>query len=82
MILVDVRFPELEETVDFLVEEDALGYDVMDEIANIAAQNSNRLCSPKTRRFLLYCVETSRQIDLNRTMRENGIQSGNTLLFI
>lgn len=82
MILVDVVFPELGKTIDFQLDENVLAWDVMEEIAGIAAQNSARHYLPKKHRVLLYCMETDRQIDLNHTLRENGVRAGNRLLLI
>ena len=39
MILVDVRFPELDRTIDFQLNEDVRGWEIADEIAAMAARS-------------------------------------------
>lgn len=82
MILVDVLFPEMDKTIDFQLDEDAWGWDIVEEIATMAAQSSGRKYSSGAYPIALYLVDGSRGLDLNKSLRENGVRSGDRLLFI
>jgi len=82
MILVDVKFPELDKTIDFHLDEDALGWDIVEEIATMAARSCGREFSLSDNAVMLYSVDTQRALNLNRTLRENGVRSGERLLFV
>lgn len=82
MILVDVKFPELDKTIDFHLDENARGWDIAEEIATMAARSCGKQYSPSANAILLYSVDSQRPLDLNRTLRENGIRSGERLLFV
>lgn len=82
MILVDVRFPELDKTVDFHLDENARGWDIVEEIATMSARSFGRQYDAGTNAVFLYSVETRQALDLNRSLRENGVHSGDRLLFI
>ena len=82
MILVDVKFPELDKTIDFHLDEDALGWDIVEEIATMAARSCGREFSLSDNAVMLYSVDTQRALNLNRTLRENGVRSGEWLLFV
>lgn len=82
MILVDVKFPELDRTIDFQLDENARGWDIAEEIATMAARSCARQFSAGDSAFLLYSADTRRALDLNRSLKENGVRSGERLLFI
>lgn len=82
MILVDVQFPELDRTIDFQLDENAIGWNVAEEIASMAAQTSGRNFSPTENGVVLYSVDKGCRVDLNRSLRANGIQAGERLLLI
>ena len=82
MILVDVVFPELDQAIDFQLDETVQGWDIVEEIASIAAKFSSRSYEPGSTNALLYSVDKQRMLDLNRSLKSNGIRSGDKLLFI
>ena len=82
MILVDVKFPELDKTIDFHLDENARGWDIVEELATMAARSSGKEYVPGANAVLLYSVDNQRPLDLNRSLRENGIRSGERLLFV
>lgn len=82
MILVDVRFPELDKTIDFHLDENGRGWEIVEEIATMAARTCGRSYVTGSNAVRLYTVDGQRALDLNRTLRENGIRSGERLLFI
>jgi hypothetical protein len=81
MILVDVTFPELEQTVDFQLDESVPCWDIAEDIADMAARHFGREYA-HSGQVLLYAVETASQLNLNLSLKENGVQSGNRLLLI
>ena len=82
MILVDVKFPELDKTVDFQLDENARGWDIAEEIATMAARTFGKQYVAGANAVLLYSADAQRPLDLNCTLRENGVRSGERLLFI
>lgn len=82
MILVDVRFPELDRTIDFQLNEDVRGWEIAEEIATMAARSFGRGYVPNANAVALFSMDKWRQIDLNRTLRENGVRSGERLLYV
>lgn len=82
MILVDVRFPELDRTIDFQLNEDVRGWEIAEEISAMAARSCRRSCGHNKNAVLIYSMDQKRQIDLNRTLRENGVCSGERLLYV
>lgn len=82
MILVDVKFPELDEVIDFHLDEDARGWDIVEEIATMAASSCGRQFATGKNALVLYSVDAQRPLDLNRSLRENGVRSGERLLFV
>lgn len=82
MILVDVKFPELDKTIDFHLDEDARCWDIVEEIATMAARSCGREFSLSDNAVMLYSMDTQRSLNLNRTLRENGVRSGERLLFV
>lgn len=82
MILVDVKFPELDKTIDFHLDEDARCWDIVEEIATMAARSCGREFNLSDNAVMLYSVDSQRALNLNRTLRENGVRSGERLLFV
>lgn len=82
MILIDVFFPELDRTIDFQVDETVRAWDIAEELAGMAAQSSGRSFSQKEHCVLLYSAEKGCQLDPGRTLKGNGIQSGDKLILI
>lgn len=82
MILVDVVFPELNQTIDFQVDENIRSWEILEEIAAMAAQSSGKTFSILEQNVMLYSVDRCCQIDLSRSLKSNGIHSGDRLLVI
>lgn len=82
MILVDVFFPELNRTIDFQLDETARGWDVLEELSEMAARSSGRSFSPEANPVALYSVDRRCAINLGVSLRRNGVQSGERLLLI
>ena len=82
MILVDVQFAELDRVIDFHLDETARGWDIVEESATMAARTWGRQYAPEANAVLLYSVDYQRPLDLNRSLQENGVRSGERLLFV
>lgn len=82
MILVDVIFPELNRTIDFQLEENVRARDIVEEIAVMAARSCGREFDGKKTPVMLYSMSIRQSLDLECTLRENGVHSGDQLLFI
>ncbi len=82
MILVDVIFPEFDKTIDFQLNEDVRVWDIADEIATMVATSMGRTYSSHQSAVRLYSADRQRLLDPNCSLRENGVRSGERLLFI
>ena len=82
MILVDVKFPELDRVIDFQLDETARGWEIIEEIATMTARTCGRQYAAAANTILLYSMDTQQPLDLNKSLRENGIRSGERLLLI
>ena len=82
MILVDVVCPELGKTVDFQLDENAYGWDIAEEIGEMIARNSGRKFQAGDSRICVYSVARQVQLDLNKSLKENGVSSGEQLIFL
>lgn len=82
MIMVDVYFPELGRTIDFQVDDTIRALEVVEEIADVAAQYTGRAFAPEQDTVVLYSVDKRRALDLQHSLKFNGIASGERLLVI
>lgn len=82
MILIDVEFPEMNRTIDFQVDETAAVWDIVDEIAAMAAQTCGKDYLGTERQIFLYSWEQRRALNLNLSLRDNQVNSGDHLLMI
>ena len=82
MILVDVVFPELDRIIDFQLDDEARGWDIAEEIATMAARSFSRRYEADKSSLMLYSMDTRRPLDLNYSLKENGVHSGERLLFV
>ena len=82
MILVDVVFPELDRIIDFQIDESVRGWDILEEITGMAAQSCGKSFSVTEQCVVMYSVDRECQIDLSKSLKSNGIRSGDRLLLI
>ncbi|MBQ6832067.1 MAG: hypothetical protein IJO28_05470 [Oscillospiraceae bacterium] len=82
MILVDVECPELGKTIDFQLDENVYGWDIAEEIAGMVARTCSRSFQSGEQTIFLYSVQRQCRLDLNKTLSQNGVTSGERLLFI
>lgn len=82
MILVDVTFPELDRTIDFQLNEDVRAWDIAEEIASMVAASMGKVYSSQHSTIRLYAADRQRALNMSVSLRDNGIHSGDRLLFI
>lgn len=81
MILVDITFPELNETIDFQLDENVSCWDVLEDVSDLVAKRYGRQYS-RDGVVLLYSAEQRTRLDLNQSLKANGVQSGDRLLLL
>lgn len=80
--MVDVNFPELKRIIDFKVDDHIRGWEIADEIGTMAARNCGRSFDAASSVIQIYSVQTKRILNLDISLRDNGIRSGDQLIFI
>lgn len=82
MILVDVFFPELNRNIDFQLDENVRGWEIAEEIATMAGRSCGRSFEAEENAILLYSMDTRQGLNLDCSLKENGVKSGDRLLFV
>ena len=82
MILVNVVFQELKRTYDFKLDWDASIYKITEEIVKMISQTEHLPEAANPGQYLLYKKDSTKIMDPNTTLSENGVRSGDTLLLI
>ncbi len=80
MMLVEVEIPALWETFDFEVDEDARVEEVIIQMEQTIAQKK-RMKSDEAEKYL-YAMNQEQVLSGEKTLREQGVQAGETLLLI
>lgn len=82
MILVDIYVPSVDKTYDFQLSEESEIDTVIEEIAEMIGQKERtRIVGPKEK--LLLCNQITMEIlDKHKTLKEYGITTGQSLIFI
>ena len=82
VIIVDVVFPEMNCIIDFQLDEDAQCWDLAEEIATMAGRSQGRQFDVTENAVLLYSVASRQMLNLDCSLKENGVKSGDRLLLI
>lgn len=82
VIIVDVVFPEINCIIDFQLDEDVPCWDLTEEIATMAGRSQGRQFDVAENAVLLYSVASRQMLNLDFSLKENGVKSGDRLLLI
>lgn len=80
MILVEVEIPALWELFDFEVDEDAMVEEVITQMEQIIVQKKRM--KPDGAEKYLYAMNQEQVLRREKTLREQGVQAGETLILI
>ena len=79
MIMVDIYIPEIGQVYDFEMDEEKRVDMVQKEIMELIAEKE-KLPEPKETGMTLYALQNAEILSNHRTLKEQGIQSGDKLI--
>lgn len=82
MILVDIYIPAVDQTYDFLLDENASLYAVMMEITEMIAKKTGSDLPLDPEDFILYHAERCMPVQADRTLYENDVRDGDRLILV
>lgn len=82
MILVDIYSPAVDQTYDFMLDENASLNAVMLEITEMIAKKTGSDVPTDAGAFILYHVERGVPMQTDKTLFENGVRDGDRLLLV
>lgn len=82
MILVDVYFPSLDETYDFMLDENAEADQIILEICGMVAKKVQNGAMGDTRGFMLYHMTAKKALEGSRSLASSGVKDGSRLMLV
>lgn len=82
MVLVDVYIPSVDETYDFMLDENTGADKIILEICEMIAKKTNSSSSVDGEEFLLYHMMTGKLIERGRTLSQSGVRDGSKLILV
>lgn len=82
MILVDVYLPSIDDSYDFMLDENVAVEKVIAEISEMVSKKVKSPMLENTGDFMMCSMDKDKILDRNRTLHENGIRDGNRLMLV
>lgn len=82
MILVEIEVPSVDRTYDFRVDEDANIHTLMSEVGELIAQKEHCAVKGDINRLILCSKKDNKILSVNKSLRECGISTGDSLILI
>lgn len=82
MILVDIYTPAVDQTYDFMLDENSPVDAVMLEITEMLAKKTGSDLPPNSGAFILYNAGRAVPVQADRTLFENGVRDGDRLILV
>lgn len=82
MILVDVYMPSIDDSYDFMLDENVSVEQVIVEISEMIAKKVTGKARTNKGDFLMCSMEQNQMLDRKRTLYENGIRDGCRLMMV
>ena len=82
MILVDIYVPAVDETYDFMLDENADLSAVLLEVTGMVAKKTRSVPPANIGEFILFFADRATPLPLNRTLYENGVRDGDRLILV
>ena len=82
MIMVDIYMPAIDESYDFMIDENADLDVVILEVSEMIARKTKSEIKPGEDGFVLYDVEKKAPLSTDRTLYESGVRDGDRLILV
>lgn len=79
MILVEIVVPSVDTTYDFQLDEDATVYNIIGEISELISQKEHCNVVGNYDNLMLCSLKNHQILSINNTLRECGVQTGDSL---
>lgn len=82
MILVDINVPSVDSSYDFQLDEDSSIYNIIAELSELISQKEHCEVVGKVEDLMLCTRKDRRVLSVNSTLRESGVQTGDSLMLV
>ena len=82
MIVAEIYVPVLDASYDFKLDENVPTGVVIEEIASVICQKEQCEIGGDKTQFMLFKVENRQSLSANLTLYENGVTTGDSLVFV
>lgn len=82
MIMVDIYMPAIDESFDFMLDENADLDVVILEVSEMIARKTRSEIGPEDGGFVLYYVDGKVPLASERTLYESGVRDGDRLIMV
>ena len=82
MILVDIEVPSVDSSYDFQLDEDSSVYNIIGEISELISQKEHCSIMGNIESLMLCTKKDRRILSVNSTLRDSGVQTGDSLILV
>lgn len=82
MIMVDIYMPAIDESYDFMIDENADLDVVILEVSEMIARKTKSELRPGEDGFVLYYYDRQMPLPTDRTLYESGVRDGDHLIMV
>ncbi len=82
MILVDIYIPAVDETYDFMLDENTEIDKVILEIFEMISKKMQSGDREELEEFLLYHMDSNKALEKHRTLHSSGVRDGSRLMLV
>ncbi len=82
MILTDIYIPAVDDTYDFMLDENVPVIQIMEEISEMISKKVKEKKPGQITDFVLYSMDSQTLLDNSLSLYENGVHDGSRLIFV
>lgn len=82
MILVDIKVPSTDCSYDFQLDEESSVYNIIGEVSELISQKEHCNMVGRMEDLLLCTLKENRVLSVNATLKEAGVQTGDSLILV
>ncbi len=82
MILVDIYIPAIDDTYDFMLDENTSVEQIKEEIYEMLAKKVNEPKSESGKAFSLWVIDSKRMLKDGSTLYASGVTDGTRLIYV
>ena len=82
MILVDIYIPAVDETYDFMLDENTEIEQIIFEISEMISKKMKSGHVENINEFLLYRISTKQMLERKKTLYTSGVRDGDRLMLV